>query len=110
VVAGYADSPKLQQEETRQKGRYRKRKISFELWDGTIIVQKISLHPELVHKYLRSDTWQSILCGPQYAPPNYVPAATREAEANRLREFLAESTRRELSARLISGRCGTYAF
>jgi tetratricopeptide (TPR) repeat protein len=98
VVAGYADAPKVQQEETKQKRRYKGRGILFELWDGTIIVQKIGPHPELVHKYLRSDTWQSILCGPQYAPPGYVPSATKDAEASRLREYLAESTSREIES------------
>ena len=98
VVAGYADDPKVQQEETKQKRRYKRRGVSFELWDGTIIAQKIRRHPDLVNQYLHSDTWQSILCGPQYAPPGYVPSATRDAEASRLREYLAESTSREIDS------------
>lgn len=98
VLAGYADSPKVQQEETRQRARYRRREISFELWDGTTISQKIRRHPDLVHHYLRSDTWLSILCGPQYAPQAYVPSDIMEAEAKRLRGYLAESARHEIDS------------
>ncbi len=50
VVAGYADNPKVQQEETKQKARFRRKNISFELWDGTTVVQKLRRHPELVHQ------------------------------------------------------------
>jgi tetratricopeptide (TPR) repeat protein len=98
VVAGYAEDPKVQKEVTRQTRRYRGRKITFELWDGTTVVQKIRRDPALVHQYLRSDTWPSILCGPQHAPTGHLSSDTREAEANRLREFLAESTRHEIDS------------
>ena len=98
VVAGYADDPKVQQEESRQKARYRRRNVSFELWDGTMIVQKLRRYPDLVHQYLRSDTWTSILCGPQYAPQGYVPSGTKDAEASRLRGFLAELTGHEIDS------------
>jgi hypothetical protein len=98
VVAGYAEDPKVQQEEVKQKARYRRRNIAFELWDGTVIVQRIRKHPDLVYQYLRGDTWLSILCGQHYSAPAYLAPGTREAEASRLREFLADSTRREIDS------------
>lgn len=98
VTAGYAESPTVQKEETKQKARYRKQGIEFELWDGTIIVQKIRKHRDLVHQFLGSNDWPTLLCGPQQSTPVHVPSGTRELESDNLRNLLGESTRHEIES------------
>jgi hypothetical protein len=98
VTAGYAESPKIQQEEARQKTRYRKQGIEFELWDGTILVQKIRKHRDLVHQFLGSNDWPTLLSGPQQSAPAHMVSGAREIESDRLRHLLGESTRHEIDS------------
>ena len=106
VVAGYADDPKVQKDEVKRKKLYLKRAIEFELWDGTIITQKVRPHPDLVHRFLSSDNWLTRLCGPQYASPRYAFSGVGDVEANRLRELLAASTQQQIDSLLAALRRG----
>jgi tetratricopeptide (TPR) repeat protein len=110
VTACDAISTKVLAEIDKQKRRFLKKSIAFETWDRIIVVQKLGLLPNLVHKYLGgSSTWVSILCGPQEDRRASISSSTSDAERHLLESMLAshfETEVKNLKEVLRKGRRG----
>jgi hypothetical protein len=97
VVACDATSNKVVDEIEKQRRRFKKEGIEFETWDRIIIIQKLQLRRNLVHRYLgSSSTWVSILCGPQQERAASASSSTSEAERQLLQSMLLPHVEGEL--------------
>jgi len=116
-VACVMTDTKAVEQESIERDRLKKEGIALEVWDGTILRDKLGPHERIVRRYLQSEDWVVLICGERASTHGQVAASSPAlvnatvtsallSQSEELARLLGDASKRELESALESYRCG----